>query len=69
MWYYAQVSNQPTRNNMNTFTKAAIRVQQSMKYEALEEERAAQIAKNKEFFIRENNKRDQMVRNGLVYTG
>jgi hypothetical protein len=54
---------------MNTFTKAAIRVQQSMKDVALEEERAVRIKKNKEFFIKENNKRAQLIRNGLVYTG
>jgi hypothetical protein len=57
------------RNIMNTFTKAAIKVQQAMNDEILAEERNAQIAKDKEFFIKENNKRDQMVRNGLTYTG
>ena len=53
---------------MDTFTKSAMKVRKSMNDEVLAEEIKVRAEKLKEFFIKENNKRDQMVRNGLTYT-
>ena len=54
---------------MNTFTKAAMKVQQSIILESIAKEEKLTKSKDDEFFIKENNKRDQMIRNGLEYTG
>ena len=52
---------------MNTFTKAAMKVQQSIILESIAKEEKLTKAKDDEFFIKENNKREQMIRNGLEY--
>jgi hypothetical protein len=54
---------------MNTFTKSAANVRQSMNEEILKDERAAQSLRDREFFTQENRKRAQLIRNGIAYTG
>lgn len=70
MYYYIVTeTKQAGRNIMNTFTKAAMKVQQSIILESIAKEEKLTKSKDDEFFIKENNKRDQMIRNGLEYTG